>query len=329
MPIIFNKFRFKCKYINNIFMSKIPWVEYYRPTKLTDIVLEEKNKEILHNIISNNYFPNLLFYGPPGTGKTTTIINLINSYQTKYYGKICKELVTHLNASDERGIDIIRNQISAFVKSKNLFNYGLKFVILDEVDYMTKNAQQALKYLLQNNSNNHNVRFCLICNYISKIDEGLQNEFIKLRFDQLPKNEIIGFLNNILVCENISIKEDVLVSLYNMFGSDIRSMINYLQAHNINDTLELKIIDVNVLENIVTTVKTQSHANTISFIFDMCNKYNIDVKNIIKKLLSHIIQTGQNMSPEFLDFFELLLHSDITNDHVYTSYALLKLQQFL
>jgi len=61
MPIIFNQFQFKCKYINNIFMSKIPWVEYYRPTKLTDIVLEEKNKEILHNIISNNYFPNLLF----------------------------------------------------------------------------------------------------------------------------------------------------------------------------------------------------------------------------------------------------------------------------
>jgi hypothetical protein len=78
----------------------------------------------------------------------------------------------HLNASDERGIDIIRNQINQFVNSKTLFNKGMKFVILDEVDYMTKNAQQALRYLLQNYSSS--VRFCLICNYISKIDEGLQ-----------------------------------------------------------------------------------------------------------------------------------------------------------
>ena len=73
----------------------------------------------------------------------------------------------------------------------------MKFVILDEVDYMTKNAQQALRYLLQNYTNN--VRFCLICNYISKIDEGLQNEFIRLRFNQLPSKDIINFLNNIVL----------------------------------------------------------------------------------------------------------------------------------
>ena len=100
-------------------------------------------------------------------------------------------MVLELNASDERGIDIIRSQICSFVNSKPLFNVGLKFIILDEVDYMTKNAQQALKYLLQNCSTN--VRFCLICNYISKIDDGLQNEFIKLRFNQLPKEDIINF----------------------------------------------------------------------------------------------------------------------------------------
>jgi replication factor C subunit 3/5 len=83
----------------------------------------------------------------------------------------------HLNASDERGIDIIRNQINSFVNSKSLFNNGMKFVILDEVDYMTKNAQMALRYLLQ--GYNSNVRFCLICNYISRIDEALQNEFVR------------------------------------------------------------------------------------------------------------------------------------------------------
>jgi len=184
--------------------SGVPLVEFYRPKKFEDIVLDPLNKKILKNIIETSYFPNLLFYGPPGTGKTTTIINLINAYQAKLNTKN-KDLIIHLNASDERGIDIIRNQINFFVNSKPLFHTGMKFVILDEVDYMTKNAQQALRYLLQNYSSS--VRFCLICNYISKIDEGLQNEFIRLRFNQLPKNEIITFLTHISNSENLNMSE--------------------------------------------------------------------------------------------------------------------------
>ena len=135
----------------------------------------------------------------------------------------------HLNASDERGIDIIRNQIYQFVNSKTLFNTGTKFVILDEVDYMTKNAQYALKYLLQTYSNN-NIRFCLICNYISRIDESLQNEFIRLRFNQLPKNDIIFFLKKICKSENLSITDELLYSVQKLYKSDIRSMINHLQS---------------------------------------------------------------------------------------------------
>ena len=96
-------------------MSKIPWCEAYRPKIFNDIVLDPLNKKILKNIINSNYFPNLLFFGPPGTGKTTTIINLIDEYQIKN-GKKNKDLIIHLNASDERGIDIIRNQINLFVK---------------------------------------------------------------------------------------------------------------------------------------------------------------------------------------------------------------------
>lgn len=124
----------------------IPWVEKYRPKKFEEIVLDPINRTIFKNILENNYFPNLLFYGPPGTGKTTTIINLINDYQSKY-SKINHSTIIHLNASDDRGIDMIRNQIYQFVRTKNMFDKGMKFVVLDEVDYMTKNAQQALKYL--------------------------------------------------------------------------------------------------------------------------------------------------------------------------------------
>ena len=169
-----------------------PWIEKYRPNKFEDIVLEDSNKTLLNNIIATNNFPNLLFYGPPGTGKTTTIINMINSYQIKHKQKK-KGLMIHLNASDDRGIDIIRNQINSFVNTKTLFGNGVKFVILDEVDYMTKNAQQALRYLIQQYS--QNIRFCLICNYISRIDISLQNEFVRLRFCQLPKSDIYHFLD--------------------------------------------------------------------------------------------------------------------------------------
>ena len=172
-----------------------PWVEKYRPTKFEDIVLDPLNRKLLKNIVTQNKFPNLLFYGPPGTGKTTTIINLINKYQEKYDQKN-KGLKIHLNASDDRGIDVIRNQINQFVNTKTLFGNGLKFVILDEVDYMTKNAQQALRYLIQ--QYNKNIRFVLICNYISKIDCALQNEFIRLRFCQLPKKDTYNFLNTII-----------------------------------------------------------------------------------------------------------------------------------
>jgi replication factor C subunit 3/5 len=204
------------------------FMEKYRPTTFDGIILDPINKEILTNVIETGYFPNLLFYGPPGTGKTTTIINLINAYQEKS-GIKNKDLIIHLNASDERGIDIIRNQINSFVNSKPLFNNGMKFVILDEVDYMTKNAQQALRYLLQNYS--CSVRFCLICNYISRIDEGLQDEFIRLRFNQLPKKDIVNFLRNISIKENIGLKDDNLESITEFFNSDIRSMVNFIQSN--------------------------------------------------------------------------------------------------
>ena len=110
-----------------------PWIEKYRPNDFTEIVLTKNNKQLLENIIEIKHFPNLLFYGPPGTGKTTTIINLIKKYHNLYNNNL-KGFKIHLNASDDRGIDIIRNQINQFVNTNSLFGNGLKFVILDDVD---------------------------------------------------------------------------------------------------------------------------------------------------------------------------------------------------
>lgn len=297
------------------------WVEKYRPKNIDDIVLDHLNKQILKNIIETSYFPNLLFYGPPGTGKTTTIINLINSYQNKI-GVKNKDLIIHLNASDERGIDIIRNQINFFVNSKPLFNNGTKFVILDEVDYMTKNAQQALRYLLQNYRSN--VRFCLICNYISKIDEGLQNEFIRLRFNQLPKEEIITFLNNISLYEGLNLSQKTLSSIQKLYKSDIRSMINFIQSNQNLDNEFFNIIDNEVWDNLYTKILQKEKIENIQkFINFVSINYNIDKKNIIKDFLNYIIKTyTKNINSKFLDFVENLIHSQNNNDNIYINYLI-------
>jgi len=330
----------------SLFLDKniehIPFCEKYRPKYFDNIVLDPLNKKILKNIIETSYFPNLLFYGPPGTGKTTTIINLIEAYQEKINNKN-KDLIIHLNASDERGIDIIRNQISNFVNSKPLFHNGMKFVILDEVDYMTKNAQQALRYLLQNYTGS--VRFCLICNYISKIDEGLQNEFIRLRFNQLPKEDIIVFLRHISDSENLNISEKCIKNIQKLYKSDIRSMINFIQSNqdilNINNSNktndntcinnDFNIIDDNIWNNLINKLKNREKLQSvINYINEISINYNIDKKNIIKDFINYIIRNHDTMNiPKFFNFVENIVHFEDCKNSYYVNYSLIKLLELL
>ena len=159
-----------------------------------------------YKILLNKTTFQILFLWTARTGKTTTIINLINEYHKKYYPNI-KGLKIHLNASDDRGIDVVRNQINQFVNTKSLFGHGVKFVIASKVDYMTKNAQQALRYLIQQYSTD--IRFLsILYGYISKIDKALQNEFIQLCFLQFANKEIFKFLKNIIVSESLTISDN-------------------------------------------------------------------------------------------------------------------------
>jgi replication factor C subunit 3/5 len=317
--------------INNseFLKNSTPWVEKYRPICFEDIVLDPLNKTLLKNIIDNNYFPNLLFYGPPGTGKTTTVINLVNVYQEKMNLKN-KGLMIHLNASDERGIDIIRNQINSFVNSKSLFGDGMKFVILDEVDYMTKTAQIALRYLLNNYNNNFNVRFCLICNYISRIDESLQTEFVRMRFNQLPESDILKFLQKINTNENLKIKDDILVSIQKHFMSDIRSMINYMQSNQ--DLIhECKIIKNDLWVKLTNYFKKNTKNTKIDCLLKKINKisreYNIEPKNIIKNYLNYIIR-NYKITTQFLYNIENIMHvQDCKTEHL-LNYIIYKLKIF-
>ena len=302
-------------------LKTIPWVEKYRPENFNNIVLEETNKIIFNNIIKFNSFPNLLLYGPPGTGKTTTIINIIKDYQIKYK-QLNKGLIIHLNASDERGIDIIRNQISQFVNSQPLFTSGLKFVVLDEVDYMTKCAQQALKHLLQNY--NKNVRFCLICNYISKIEESLQNELLHIRFNQLPSDEILAFLEKINISEKLNIEYPKLQNIQKIYNSDLRSMINYMQSNYININNN-ELIKNEIWENLFIYFQKNKH-EVEKYIKLILNKYNLNINALIKNFINFILENKQYiLTSEMLNSFEFISHSYNDNEDFIYNYFLSKL----
>lgn len=209
----------------------------------------------------------------------------------------------------------------------------MKFVILDEVDYMTKNAQQALRYLLQNYSKN--VRFCLICNYISRIDEGLQNEFIRLRFNQLPEDKIIAYLENISNAEGLNISNRSLYSIQKLFKSDLRSMINFIQLNqNVNnDTIEINIIDNSIWEELTNLIKNETsefNEETINFINNISIKFNIDKKKIIKDYLNFIIRNKDPVvSSEFLNFVENIMHQQDCKNSYLVNYLVVKLKLFL
>lgn len=284
----------------------IPWVEKYRPTNFENIILDPLNKRFFENLIKKRYFPNMLFYGQPGTGKTTTIINIVNQFLNRTNNEF-NESIIHLNASDERGIDIIRNQINIFVKSNHLFNKQLKIIILDEVDYMTKNAQQALKYILQNTC--ENVRFCLICNYISKIDINLKNEFICIRFNQLPKPNIINLVENICEKETLTISANNIEKIYNLHKNDIRTIINYIQLNSMQ-----YIIDDSIYHNILVLINehTINENEFIDYIHELSINYNIDKIEIIMRFFNFLIynyQIDQSIYANLLEKIEYVIHN--------------------
>ena len=295
--------------MNNI--TNDVWVEKYRPNNFHNVVLDKKNRVVFENIIKYNYFPNLLLHGPPGCGKTTTIINLINEYQNKKHEK-CSSNIIHLNSSDDRGIDVIRNQILQFVQSSHIFVKGLKFVILDEVDYMTKNAQQALKYILQ--ACPKNVRFCLMCNYITKIESCLKHEFVCIRFHQLPPKCIHTFLKEVSIKEGLLLHDKTIVDIQELFHNDVRSMVNFLQLHQNLDLEQWQ--NVLFTKDIMMQLKQifQRDDMTIQhicqYIYQFSIRYNIDIKSFLLRYMDFLIRHfSEYRTSIFLDKIEKIIHN--------------------
>lgn len=295
-------------------ISNLPWIEKYRPTQFSTTVLDSYNRQLFENIIENDMFPHLLFYGPPGVGKTTSAENLIHAYRRKHH-ILTQENVIHLNASDERGIEVIRNQIFQFIKSNTMFEKGIKFVILDEVDYMTKSAQQALKNMLQ--SCYENVRFILICNYICKIEDSLKNEFICIRFHSLPKDEIILFLEKISEQEKLQLTKTNVQNIQNMFQYDIRSMINFIQLHQEINNWEDQLFHDGLWEQFHQVMLTNSIEDIRLWMQILLSKsYDLDINSCISKYSNFLIENHlECITPGLLNVIECILHNNTSDQY--------------
>ena len=203
------------------------------------------------------------------------------------------------------------NQINQFVNTKSLFGEGKKFIILDEVDFMTKNAQQALRYLIQ--QYNENVCFCLICNYISRIDNSLQNEFIRLKFNKLPDEEIVTFLKKICAQEKLKLKPKDLINIQQQYVSDIRSMINYLQSNNRNVYSKDKIVTSEIFEKLISYVK--KNKKLLAHLNKLCVKLDTRKNNFIKKFIFYEIKNKDySRRKDVLTMFKNIIRGNIDNE---------------
>ena len=206
-------------------MVSLPWVEKYRPKCLDELISQDSIVDTIQRFMKNDQLPHLLFYGPPGTGKTSTILACAKQMYTpvEFNG-----MVLELNASDDRGIGVIRDQIMSFASTKTIFKKGFKLIILDEADAMTNDAQNALRRVLEKFT--ENVRFCIICNYLSKIIPAIQSRCTRFRFGPLQDEKMKNRLDYIIKAENVDITDDGLKALVRLAGGDMRKSLNIMQS---------------------------------------------------------------------------------------------------
>ncbi|KAA1132990.1 replication factor C subunit 4, variant 2 [Puccinia graminis f. sp. tritici] len=205
--------------------AEVPWVEKYRPIILDDITGNTDTIERLKVIARDGNCPHIIISGAPGIGKTTSILCLAHAL----LGDAYKEGVLELNASDERGIDVVRNKIKTFANTKVTLPAGRhKIIILDEADSMTAGAQQALRRTMEIYSNT--TRFALACNNSSKIIEPIQSRCAILRYGKLKDQEVLKRLVEIATAENVKYAEDGLAALIFTSEGDMRQAINNLQS---------------------------------------------------------------------------------------------------
>lgn len=248
----------------------VPWVEKYRPRTVEEVAYQDEVVSVLQKTITSQEFPNFLFYGPPGTGKTSTILAIAK----QLFSDIYKTRVLELNASDERGIQVIREKVKAFsmqsvsaTRTDGSSCPSFKIVILDEADSMTSAAQASLRRTMEKQSKN--TRFCLICNYVTRIIEPLTSRCSKFRFKPLSVETIQARLQEICQKEDINITEEAMENLINLSEGDMRKAITYLQSVsrlkaeaeiNADDIMEITgAIPSKIIHSLMTACQSSSY----------------------------------------------------------------------
>ena len=205
-------------------MSYEMWTEKYRPRSLDEMVDQEEIVNRLKSFVKARNVPHCIFAGPPGTGKTTAALCLAHDL----YGPGYQEHLMELNASDERGINVVRETVKTFARTRSIGDVPFKILILDEADNMTSDAQQALRRTMERYT--ETARFILIANYSGRIIEPIQSRCAPFRFTYLPEEHIRKRIEYIAENEGVTLLEDGLKAIIELGGGDLRRTINILQT---------------------------------------------------------------------------------------------------
>ena len=274
-------------------LNEQPWVEKYRPRTLDDVVGQTEIVRRLKIFVHDKSMPHLLFAGPAGTGKTTCGMALIRDVM----GINFKRNITYLelNASDARGIDVIRTDVKDFAKAQAPSEIPFKILVLDEADSMTAAAQQALRRTMEKFT--QNCRFILICNYSNKIILPIQSRCSMFRFSSLTRDEIIGRLNLIAGKEGLNIRPDGMDALIYVSDGDLRRAVNYLQAcstigKDVSEDIVYRItgkIKSRDVQDLLNAALSKEFSVAKHKLDDFINLYGLSGRNIVRQAHQEVL----------------------------------------
>ncbi|RLI81195.1 replication factor C small subunit [Archaeoglobales archaeon] len=258
------------------------WVEKYRPRTLSEVVGQDEVIQRLRGYVEKRNIPHLLFAGPPGTGKTATAIALTRDM----FGDLWRDNFIEMNASDERGIDVVRHKIKEFARTAPIGDVPFKIIFLDEADALTADAQAALRRTMEMYS--RSCRFILSCNYVSRIIEPIQSRCAVFKFRPVPKESMRKRLLEICQKEGVKITDDGMDALLYVAGGDFRRAINALQgAAAIGE-----IIDADTIYQITATARPEEIGKLID---TALNGDFIKAREMLDKLMVEYGMSGEDI----------------------------------